>query len=122
LPYILSVANPLLSVIETTPYLADATRLLSEEERDHVVDLLASDPERGDVIRGGGGVCKMRIPMAGRGKRGGARVIYYFHSRIMPVFLLAMFAKNEREDLSDAEVNVLAKAVKGYAKQFGGGS
>ncbi|MGH7075595.1 MAG: type II toxin-antitoxin system RelE/ParE family toxin [Stellaceae bacterium] len=122
LPYISVVVKPLISVIETSPYLADANRLLSEEERIRVVDLLAADPEAGDLIRGGGGVRKVRIPMAGRGKRGGGRVIYYFHSRIMPVFLLAMFAKNERDDLSDADVRVLAKAVKSYAKQFGGSS
>jgi hypothetical protein len=114
--------KPLVSVIETATYLADATKLMSEAERGHVVDLLSADPECGDVIRGGGGIRKVRVPLAGRGKRGGARVIYYFSSRTIPVFLLTVFAKNRQEDLSAAQINRYAKIVKLIAQEFGDGT
>ena len=121
MPYIRSVAKPLVSVIETKAYLADAAKLMSEAERESVVDLLAADPECGDVIRGGGGIRKVRVPLAGRGKSGGARVIYYFHSRTVPVFLLTVFAKNRQDDLSDAQRNGYAKIAKAVAREYGEG-
>ena len=113
------MAGALITVVETASFLHDAEKLLTENERREVVDLLAADPRCGDVIPGGGGIRKVRFALAGRGKRGGARVIYFFHSRDMPVFVLALFAKNERSDLSRAEINALAKAMKTLVKQYG---
>lgn len=84
-----------------------------------IVNELAADPERGDVIPEGGGIRKARFAAEGRGKRGGVRVIYYYHGRRMPLFLLAVFAKNERSDLSRDEVHRLAKAVKVIARAYG---
>ena len=54
---------------------------------------------------------KLRWARGGRGKSGGVRVIYYFHSGVMPLYLLTMFAKNERANLSKAERNALAELV-----------
>ena len=54
---------------------------------------------------------KWRWARDGRGKSGGVRVIYYFHSETMPLYLLTMFAKNERANLSKAERNALAGLV-----------
>jgi len=90
----------LVSVIEANPYLATAARLMSEEERAAVVDLIAADPEAGVVIRGTGGLRKRRIPLLGRGKRGGGRVIYWYHSQGYPAVLLIVFAKNQADDLT----------------------
>ena len=112
------MTTPLVSVIESTSYLAAARKLLNEAERAGVVDLLAADPECGDVIRGGGGIRKVRIPLTGRGKSGGARVIYYFHSVAIPLLLITVFAKNAAANLSGAEVSALSKAVKIYAKEW----
>lgn len=112
------MVKPLVSVIESAAYLAAARKLLSEDEREQVVNLLAADPVGGEVIRGGGGIRKIRIPLAGRGKSGGARVIYYFHSVAVPLLLVTVFAKNTTADLSDAQVGQLAKAVKIYAKEW----
>ena len=112
------MANRLVSVIETASYLAEATKLMSATERERVVYLLAADPECGDLIRGGGGIRKVRVPLAGRGKSGGARVIYYFHSARIPLLLITVFAKNAKSDLSAAEVSALAKAVKLYATSW----
>jgi len=63
------------------------------------------------MIEGAGGVRKLRWARDGRGKSGGVRVIYYFHSAVMPLYLLTMFAKNERANLSKAERNELAELV-----------
>lgn len=74
------VKKPLHTVAETQVYLSRAEGLMSESERSAIVDLLAASPEVGDLIPGTGGLRKVRVPPAGRGKRGGAaRVIYYFY-------------------------------------------
>jgi hypothetical protein len=120
LPQITTMPGALISVVETNAYLAKAKRLMTEQERAAIVDLLAADPECGDLIPDGGGIRKVRVGVGNRGKRGGARVIYFFHSRRMPVFLLTVFAKNEPADLSRREILDLAKAVKLIAKAHGG--
>jgi hypothetical protein len=119
LPHSLSVPRALISVVEMPAYLRDAVRVLSEEERAAAVDLVAANPQAGDLIPGGGGIRKVRLGFGGRGKRGGARVIYYHHSDRIPVFLLALFAKNERADLTRAETSELARIVKTLAKTYG---
>src|SRR5437867_3676962 len=73
---------------------------MSETERGQVVDYLAHNPKAGDVIPGTGGVRKLRWGLEGRGKRGGARVVYFYHGAGMPLFVLSAYAKNERADLS----------------------
>ena len=63
------------------------------------------------MIEGTGGIRKLRWAREGMGKRGGVRVIYYFHSERMPLYLLTIFGKNEQSDLSMAERATLAKLV-----------
>src|SRR5271166_3449970 len=69
--------------------------------------LVAADPECGDVIRGTGGFRKVRVARKGMGKSGGARVVYIWRNEKFPVFLIAVFPKNEKENLSMAERNAL---------------
>jgi hypothetical protein len=99
------------TVVETPRYLADAERLFTTEEQQAVVDLVATDPLTGVLVPGGGGVRKIRVGLEGRGKRGGARVIYLFGGEDVPVFLLAAFAKNEKSDLTPAERSTMGKAI-----------
>ena len=99
------------TVVETPRYQADAARLFTHDEQAAIVDLVASDPGCGVVIPGGGSIRKVRVGFGGRGKRGGARVIYLFGGNDVPVFLLAAFAKNEKDDLTPAERGAMAKAV-----------
>src|ERR1700687_5417798 len=99
------------TVVETPSYLADAERLLSPIERMAIVDRLAADPTCGVVIPGSGGIRKVRFGFGGRGKSGGARIIYLFSGETLPVFVLTVFAKNEKANLSAAERNALAKLV-----------
>lgn len=69
-------------------------------------------PNAGVLIQGTGGIRKLRWARSGRGKSGGVRVIYYFHSDKMPLYLLTLFGKNEKTDISLGEKNALAKLVK----------
>lgn len=76
--------------------------------------VVAADPTVGDLIKATGGLRKLRIPLEGRGKRGGARVIYWFHSERYPAVLLWVFAKNERPDLTDKQRKALAAATAAF--------
>jgi len=107
------------SVVETEAYLARAEKLMTDAERATVVDMVANNPTAGVLVPGLRGVRKMRIPLEGRGKRGGGRVIYWFHSEGLPVVLLYVFAKNEASDLTPAQAKALGKEVEGMAQQFG---
>ena len=81
--------------METPPYLADAERLFTVDERTAVVETVSANPLCGVLIPGSGGIRKVRFGFGGRGKSGGARVIYLFGGDDVPVFLLAAFAKND---------------------------
>lgn len=64
------------------------------------------------LIKGGGGIRKVRVAVGGRGKRGGARVIYYWAMRRHVILLLFAYSKNESEDLTARQVAELAKIVR----------
>jgi hypothetical protein len=93
------------SVVETPEFLTATRRLMGEDERALLVDHLAHNPLAGTLIPGAGGVRKLRWGLDGRGKRGGARVIYFFHSPDVPLFALSAYAKGARADLSQADKN-----------------
>lgn len=99
------------TIAETSEYLRRAEKLLSDDERRDILAYLAEHPRAGDLMEGTGGVRKLRWSRGGRGKSGGVRVIYYFHSKALPLYLLTLFAKNERSNLSKAERNELAELV-----------
>jgi hypothetical protein len=100
------------TVVELPEFRRRAQQLLSENEAQLLVSYLAEFPQAGTLIEGTGGIRKVRWAREGMGKRGGVRVIYYFHSERMPLYLLTVFGKNERADLSMAERVALAKFVK----------
>ena len=101
----------MLTVAELPEYLRNASKLLSDADRRAVVDHLAAHPKSGDLMEGTGGVRKLRWARDGRGKSGGVRVIYDFHSGAMPLYLLTTFAKYERANLTKAERNELLDLV-----------
>ncbi len=101
----------MITVAETLPFRRKIEGLLSLEERDDLISYLAEHPSSGVLVQGTRGIRKLRWARSGGGKRGGVRVIYYFHNEIMPLYLLAAFGKNEKSDLSMRERQQLAAAV-----------
>ena len=85
--------------------LSATRKLITDDDRALLVDYLAYHPMAGNLIRGTGGVRKLRWGLEGRGKRGGARVVYFYHDMDMPLFALTAYAKNERSDLSQRDRN-----------------
>jgi hypothetical protein len=94
---------------------------MSDSERAELVAFVAANPEVGEVIPGAGGVRKIRWGLPGAGKRGGARVIYYYHNERLPVFLLTAYAKTRKANLNQAERNAMKRLipalVAGYANK-----
>jgi len=107
------------AVVETPDYLSDAKALgLTEAERDSIVSWTASNPEAGDIIAGTGGARKVRFAGRGKGKSGGYRVITFYSGSDIPVFLLNVFAKNEKTDLTANERNTLKRILSDLAKAY----
>ena len=104
------------TVVETPTYLAAARGVLSVEDRARIVNVVAENPAVGVAL--GGGVRKIRIPLPGRGKRGGARVVFLFAGEDIPVFLLTVFAKNEKANLSAGDRTALIAAAKELAADY----
>jgi hypothetical protein len=101
------------TVVETPAYLSAAKDAgVSEHERTAIVDMLAADPTAGEIMPGCGGARKMRVAGKGKGKSGGYRLITYFGGVDIPVFLITIFAKGEKVNLTKAERNMLAERVR----------
>lgn len=100
------------TVVETPEFLAATRKLMEANERALLVDHLARNPMAGDLIPGTGGVRKLRWGLEGRGKRGGARVIYFYHSPGIPLFALTAYAKSVQADLSAAHRNEFRRLTK----------
>lgn len=98
--------------IETSVFTRQITALLSDDEYTGLQNLLIENPERGDIIRGGGGIRKVRYGRRGVGKSGGIRVIYYWISADRQIYLLIAYPKTHKENLTDAEVATLSNIVK----------
>lgn len=101
------------TVVETPSFLAAAADAgMTEAERTAVVDQVAAAPDDGDKIKETGGCRKLRVSGRGKGKSGGYRVITFYSGETMPVFLITVFGKGEKDNLSRAERNELAKLAK----------
>ena len=92
-----------ITVAETLPFLRQAASLWDDGERHAFVDFIAANPEAGDVIPDTGGIRKVRWSRRGTGKRGGVRVIYFYHDDSMPIYLLLIYAKAQRENWTQEE-------------------
>jgi mRNA-degrading endonuclease RelE of RelBE toxin-antitoxin system len=100
-------------VIKETPVFTKQVDSLLDEESYRLLQLrLVRDPEAGALIRGTGGLRKIRWQGSGRGKRGGVRAIYYWATADGQILMLLMYPKNERDDLSADQKKVLSALVK----------
>jgi hypothetical protein len=107
------------TIIELPEYLKQAGKLLSNSERQSIINYLAVHPSAGDIMQGTGGIRKLRWSAQGKGKSGGVRIIYYHHNKSIPLFLLTLFGKGEKTNLTKAERNDLAKFTSLLVKNYG---
>ena len=99
------------TVAETPTFSRQASKIFSEDKKRELIALLARNPLMGDEIPGTGGVWKLRFAIAGRGKRGGARVIYYYLDETMPIYALLAYAKAAKTDLTPDEKRTVSALV-----------
>lgn len=96
------------TVVEMPEFIRCAKKLgISEEEHEDIIDDLSSNPDAGDEIPGTGGMRKLRVAAKGRGKSGGYRIITFFTGIDVPVFLITMYAKNKKENITDKEKKIM---------------
>ena len=98
-------------IIETTIFTKRIARLVDDDNYRELQEVLIGNPEAGDVIPGSGGLRKIRWRVAGRGKRGGVRVIYYRVNTAERIYMLYAYAKNEVEDLTRDQLKALRQIV-----------
>jgi hypothetical protein len=110
LAYSTSVPAQLITVAETPLFQRQAKDVWDENEREDFVNFIARNPAAGDVIPDTGGVRKVRWGRGGSGKRGGARVIYFYRDADFPLYLM-IYAKARQEDLSADEKRAVRKLV-----------
>ena len=96
-----------------------ARRLLGDAGFDELMEFLARRPTAGSVIQGTGGLRKVRRGLPARGKSGGVRVIYYYHSENKPILLLLIYSKANRQNLTANQKAILKKHVDAIADEFG---
>lgn len=101
----------LMTVVETREFQQRAATRMSETERQDFIAFIAAQPENGAVMVGTGGLRKSRWGVGARGKSGGVRVISYDHNPTIPLFLLTVFAKNERDNLAPRDRQILRQVV-----------
>ncbi len=107
------------AVVETTDFLSDARDAdIKEPEREEIINYLANHPTAGVVIPGTGGARKIRFAGRGKGKSGGYRVITFFGGDDIPIFLLNVFAKGDRVDLTQAQRNDLRTVLEKLADAY----
>ncbi len=107
------------TVIETDDFLKDAKAAgLSEEDRKEIVDFVSENPLVGDGMAGTGGARKFRFAAKGKGKSGGVRIITFYSGSDIPVFLLNVFAKGDKTNLTKAECNALKSILRDIAKAY----
>ncbi|MBA3945033.1 MAG: type II toxin-antitoxin system RelE/ParE family toxin [Herpetosiphonaceae bacterium] len=100
-----------MEIIETSIFTRQVKVLLSEEEYRALQLELVQHPESGAIIKGSGGIRKVRWGIGGRGKRGGVRVIYYLALGQNQLLMLLMYPKNVQDDLSEEQLKVLKNIV-----------
>ena len=107
-----------LEVVETDGFGKDARKVFTEDELADLHQHLGMERQLGAVIKGTGGLRKVRWSAAGKGKRGGARIIYYYGGDHMPLFLIAIYAKSDKADMTPAEKKAAAKLVDALREEY----
>ena len=102
----------IMEFIETPVFTKLITELLPDDSYRLLQDDLAKNPQAGDLIPGGSGIRKLRFALPGKGKRGGARLIYYWQTSKDKIYMLLAYAKAKKENLEPAQITILKILVK----------
>ena len=105
------------TVVELPEFQRRAKAIMSDQEREAAINFIAANPEAGVSL--GGGLRKVRIPREGSGKSGGFRTVYVFGGTHMPIFLITVFAKNEKANLSKTEQAMAVEMSKALVAKYG---
>lgn len=95
------------TIIETPEFLSASKKLLSVAEVDALKNMLARNPEAGELMVGTGGCRKVRLARTGSGKSGGYRVVTFYRSESTPLYLLTVYAKKDKDNLTKSERNTM---------------
>ena len=98
--------------IETPIFTAEVQKFLNDDEYKSLQIALMLRPEQGSIIPGSGGLRKIRWAIKGKGKRGGLRIIYYWDNKTESFYMLYIYIKNKKEDLSLNQIKALSQLVK----------
>jgi hypothetical protein len=107
------------TVVETASFERSAAMLMDEAEIAALIDHPARQPQEGDVIPDTGGIRKLRWGLSGRGKRGGARIIYYYCDERIPLYLLVAYSKSAAKDIRPADKRRMTATVETILKRHG---
>lgn len=107
------------TIVETPLFLRSAKNAkVTEEELNVIAAFIASNPDAGDEMPGTGGARKLRFPARGKGKSGGYRVITFYSGQDIPVFLLDIYTKNEKIDLTSEEKKILKSMLGTIVEEY----
>ena len=104
-------------IFATRTYERVVRKLMSEAERQKMEAAIVADPGRASLLRGTGGIRKLRWKGSGRGKRGGIRTIYFHHVGPEAIYMLTAYAKADRDDLTAADRKALSRLVAAIKKE-----
>jgi hypothetical protein len=110
----------MITIVELPEFIKQAGKIFSESLRESLVNYLAAHPKAGVVMEGTGGIRKFRWKREGTGKSGGARVIYYYYNENYPLFVITVFIKGKKSNLTKEERNDLSKLVGLLIETYGG--
>jgi mRNA-degrading endonuclease RelE of RelBE toxin-antitoxin system len=98
-----------MEIVETSIFTKEITRILSDDEYRQLQYFLVANPQSGDVIKGSGGLRKIRWKTKGRGKSGGIRTIYYYHQDESMLLMIYVYEKSKTENLTPKQIEILRK-------------
>ncbi len=116
----MELTSTLITIAETHSFQKESQNILGESEVDKLKDFLSINPQSGDIIPGLRGIRKIRWQVNHKGKSGGARIIYFFYNEKIPVFLLDIYRKSDKDDMSPKEKKVLNNMVDELIDSYGG--
>ena len=98
-----------MEIAETSIFTKEITRILTDDEYKEFQNFLVANPKRGDIIKGSGGLRKIRWKVKGRGKSGGIRNIYYYYEKDSLILMIFVYEKSKTEDLTPKQIEMLRK-------------